>query len=391
MIPAANTLARSARRREHLARKALTDGATCAVALVPMRGERVSLGLLDPSTELARVRELAAQRVGGCADEVTLVAGGRRLGEAGSGETVGDLAWAPLGAVDREPLVLHVVRRPTSRTMRLTLRHRRERHAVVVKQSDGPDELRRAGLAALESAGHRFADLRLVHQGTTLDAAAGLPLVEYGIDDGATILAVPSLGDPRAREVTVRVKVLGAPATLVSVTAAAAVKQVKLEVARKLPKDMVARCRHLATGTSQVFLGSRAGAGAQRMGDEESLGLHRLEDGAAAAVLFLVPPANRVQMSLKLGPLQTNLVSDKEDLVGLAGCYADQLATCRKELQAQLAREEADARVEARRQARRQKRLGKGKARGGVFARGFLGRGSATKRAERQRASAVAP
>ena len=128
------------------------------------------------------------------------------------------------------------------------------------------------------------------------------------------------------------------------------------------------------------------------MGDEESLGLHRLEDGAAVAVLFLVPPANRVQMSLKLGPLQTYLVSDKEDLVGLAGCYTDQLATCRKELQAQLAREEADARVEARRQARRQKRLGKGKgSRGGVFARGFLGRGSATKRAERQRASAVAP
>ena len=80
---------------------------------------------------------------------------------------------------------------------------------MVVKQSDGPDELRRAGLAALESAGHRFADLRLVHQGTTLDAAAGLPLVEYGIDDGATILAVPSLGDPRAREMLAKLSAEG--------------------------------------------------------------------------------------------------------------------------------------------------------------------------------------
>ena len=120
------------------------------------------------------------------------------------------------------------------------------------------------------------------------------------------------------------------------------------------------------------------------------MGLHRLDDGAAAAVLFLVPPASRVQMSLKLGPLQTNLVSDKEDLVGLAGCYSDQLATCRKELQAQLAREEADARVEARRQARRRKRLGKGKKGAAAFAPGFLGRRSA-KRGEGQRASAVAP
>ena len=43
------------------------------------------------------------------------------------------------------------------RAPRAALRHRRERHAVVVKQCDGPDELRRAGYMLKMGKGERFA------------------------------------------------------------------------------------------------------------------------------------------------------------------------------------------------------------------------------------------
>ena len=96
------------------------------------------------------------------------------------------------------------------------------------------------------------------------------------------------------------------------------------------------------------------------MGDNETLGLHRLED--SSSVLFLVPAAGMVSLNVALGPMRIALPDHKERLLGLDGCYAAQLAQCRTELKAQLDREADREKAEAERAARRAKRLAKQQA-----------------------------
>lgn len=259
----------------------------------------------------------------------------------------------------RDPIVLHVVRRMMpQRTMRLKLRLRNRRHEVTVQRSCDIDSLKVAALAAFKHAdpsAEQYEDLRLVFNGTVLDAADGLPLVECGVDDGSVILAVPCAD--RKREVSMRVKIMGAPATSVKLPASSQVREVKRTVVTQLPVDIVARYPQLPHW--QVFL-QRGGCDAegshtvQRMGDEETLALHRLED--SATVLFLVPPAGKVTLNVALGPMRVVMPDHKERLLGLDGCYKEQLEQCRKELKAQQAREAERERTEAEREAKRAKR-----------------------------------
>lgn len=267
-----------------------------------------------------------------------------------------------LRPVRRDPVVVHVVRRLLPhRTMSLKLRLRNRRHEVTVPRSCDIDSLKVAALAAFKRAdpsAEQHEDLKLVFNGTVLDAANGLPLVECGVDDGSVILAVPCAD--RTREIAMRVKILGAPATTVKLPASSQVREVKRMVVTQLPSDIIARYPQLPSW--QVFL-SRGGCGsegsqtAQRMGDEETLALHRLED--SAAVMFLVPAAGMVNLSVKLGPVLLSLPDHKERLLGLDGCYKEQLEQCRKELEAQQAREAERKRTEAEREARRARRQAK--------------------------------
>jgi hypothetical protein len=257
----------------------------------------------------------------------------------------------------RDPLVLHVVRRMMPRrTMTLKMRLRNRRHQVTVPRSCEIDELKVAALAAFQAAdpaAEQHEDLRLVFNGAVLDAAKGLPLVECGVNDGAVILAVPCAD--RRREIAMRAKVMGAPATTVKLLASARVRDVKRMVVTQLPADIVARYPQLPRW--QVFL-SRGGCdteGAQRLGDDETLALHRLAD--SRSVLFLVPPAGMVALDVALGPVRVRLPDQKERLIGLDGCYKEQLAQCRKELQAQLRREAEREKAAAEREAKRMKRL----------------------------------
>jgi hypothetical protein len=83
------------------------DGARVQLVLRTLRGAEQMITVGD-ETPLFTVRERAAAMLKIDFEEATLVAFGRRLGEEGSEEdstdrgveTVGDLAWAPLGAVD---------------------------------------------------------------------------------------------------------------------------------------------------------------------------------------------------------------------------------------------------------------------------------------------------
>merc|ERR550537_1800250 len=153
---------------------------------------------------------------------------------------------------------------------------------------------------------------------------------------------------------------MGAPATTVKLPASSQVREVKRTVVLQLPADIIARYPQLPRW--QVFL-SRGGCDsegspmAQRMGDEETLALHRLED--SASILFLVPPAGMVQLNVTLGPLHVRLPDHKERLIGMDGCYKEQLAQCRKELQAQQAREAERERTQAEREAKRARRQAK--------------------------------
>ena len=267
-----------------------------------------------------------------------------------------------LHPVRRDPVVVHVIRRLLPhRTMAVKLRLRNRRHEVTVPRSCDIDSLKVAALAAFKRAdpgAQQHEDLRLVFNGTVLDAANGLPVVEYGVDDGSVILAVPCVD--RTREIAMRVKILGAPATTVKLPASSQVREVKRMVVTQLPADIIARYPQLPRW--QVFL-SRGGFGsatpqtAQRMADEETLALHRLED--AATILFLVPPAGMVNLTVTLGPVLLSLPDHKERLLGLDGCYKEQLEQCRKELKAQQAREAERERTEAEREARRARRLAK--------------------------------
>eukprot|EP01043_Picozoa_sp_COSAG02_P093819 COSAG02_NODE_30311_length_553_cov_1.614537_2_plen_94_part_00 len=90
------------------------DGARVQLVLRTLRGaERVIT--VEDETPLFTVREQAAAMLKVDLEEATLVAFGRRLGEEGDEEnsidggveTVGDLAWAPLGAVDPCVLAMH--------------------------------------------------------------------------------------------------------------------------------------------------------------------------------------------------------------------------------------------------------------------------------------------
>ena len=154
-----------------------------------------------------------------------------------------------------------------------------------------------------------------------------------------------------------RVKIMGAPATTVKLPASSQVREVKRTVVTQLPVDIVARYPQLPHW--QVFL-QRGGCDAegshtvQRMGDEETLALHRLED--SATVLFLVPPAGKVSLNVALGPMRVVMPDHKERLLGLDGCYKEQLEQCRKELKAQQAREAERERTQAEREAKRAKR-----------------------------------
>ena len=51
-------------------------------------------------SSLVDLRTEAAALFGIAADELTLISAGRRLGEDSDDETVSDLLWLPLGAVD---------------------------------------------------------------------------------------------------------------------------------------------------------------------------------------------------------------------------------------------------------------------------------------------------
>ena len=75
---------------------------TVAVVLKTLAGKAISRAL-PAATPIASVRVDAAALLGIAEeDEVTLVAFGRRWrqGDEDDGETLGDLAWLPLGAVD---------------------------------------------------------------------------------------------------------------------------------------------------------------------------------------------------------------------------------------------------------------------------------------------------
>lgn len=262
----------------------------------------------------------------------------------------------------RDPIVLHVVRRMLPhRTMKLKLRLRNRRHEVSVQRSCDIDGLKVAALAAFKAkspSAEQHEDLRLVFNGRVLDAANGLPLVECGVDDGSVILAVPCAD--RTREIAMRVKIMGAPATTVKLPASSSVQDVKRMVVTQLPADIIARYPQLPRW--QVFLSrggceSKSSQMAQRMGDEETLALHRLND--SATILFLVPPAGMVHLDVALGPLRVRLPDHKERLIGMDGCYKEQLAQCRKELQAQEAREAERERTEAEREAKRARRQAK--------------------------------
>lgn len=83
------------------------DGAGVRLVLRTLRGAERAI-TVGEGTALFRVREQAAAMLKMELDEATLVAFGRRLGEEECEEdsvdegveTVGDLAWTPLGAVD---------------------------------------------------------------------------------------------------------------------------------------------------------------------------------------------------------------------------------------------------------------------------------------------------
>ena len=75
------------------------EGAGVAVVLKTLREEKRAL-TVPCTTALFKLRELASDLLNIPLDEAMLVAAGRRLGEDDD-ETVADLAWAPLGAVDR--------------------------------------------------------------------------------------------------------------------------------------------------------------------------------------------------------------------------------------------------------------------------------------------------
>ena len=247
------------------------------------------------------------------------------------------------------------------RTMMLKMRLRNKSHEVVVPCSCHINELKVATLAVFKAAApeaKQHEDLKLVFKGAVLDAAKGLPLIELGIDGGCTILAVPCVD--RNREISLRAKVMGAPSLKVKLPAAARVVDVKRTLVSQLPADIVARYPQLPRW--QVFLsrGSGDAEGVQRMGDDETLALHRLED--SSTVLFLVPAAGMVALSVALGPIKIQLPDHKERLLGLDSCYAPQLAQCRTELKAQLDREADREKAEAERAARRAKRLAKQQA-----------------------------
>ena len=75
------------------------EGAGVAVVLKTLREEKIATTVPEEWTAF-KLREVASGLLKIPLDEVMLVAAGRRLGEDDD-ETLADLAWAPLGAVDR--------------------------------------------------------------------------------------------------------------------------------------------------------------------------------------------------------------------------------------------------------------------------------------------------
>ena len=339
------------------------------VQFAPLNAPRSEPVAVPLTTPVSLLRRAAAKLLKLRDDETTLVAGGRRWaveddqfcmmasGDTRHSDTVGDLMWLPLGAVDTEPLVFHVLCNVSSRrTVAIKVRVRNQRLSVNVCQCDGPAELRAAVLREInKEERYKGMDVRLVYRGGVLDASQGLPLVEYGLDDGQTVLAIPHK-DPN-RSLRVCVKVLDAPAITVDIRASGCALDIKRMVLERLPSDICARVPHLVNRKSQVFVGRiEAGSSVQKMSDDETVGAHNElgaeEDGNA--VLFLVPPAGRVGIELGLGPGMSVCVPEsKENMLGLRQCYEESIENCRTELRAQRGREAARAQAERVREERR--------------------------------------
>ena len=83
------------------------DGCAVRVRLKTLRGDERDITVWEGTT-ICKLREQAAKLLEVELEEATIVAFGRRwadedldeAGEDGAVETIGDLAWAPLGAVD---------------------------------------------------------------------------------------------------------------------------------------------------------------------------------------------------------------------------------------------------------------------------------------------------
>lgn len=69
------------------------------VTLRPLAGAAKEL-IAAPEQTMWQLKESAAALFRIATDELTLISGGRRLGEIEDDETVADMLWLPLGAVD---------------------------------------------------------------------------------------------------------------------------------------------------------------------------------------------------------------------------------------------------------------------------------------------------
>jgi hypothetical protein len=334
--------------------------------------DQIRVNLPLSSSMVGEAEQTAAAALGiAHPEEVLLVYKGQRWPPVPLAAT---LSGCEDEGADNVPVV-HVVRRMTSRLIQLTVRMRGMRHAISMRQSSSVDELAALVMAQTGMMVSSDSTLQLVFRGKVLNGQEGIPVVEYGVDDGSTIMAI-SRRDVHA-PATLMVKALDAPGRTVTVCHKTTVAEIKKMIAEQLPASIVKRLTHLRAGRSVAFLAVGGGGVAQRMADDETFTLHGLGKGRVGApggggggggsddVLFLLPPAGAVSVQMPLGTsggagVTLMTTCSKEQAVGLEKCYEDGLKTAREELAGQLRRladkQRADERRAAARRARRMKR-----------------------------------
>lgn len=194
------------------------------VAVTTLLGQRLH-ARMRPDETLGDVRAWLARRLGVPPAEQVLVACGKQPDAA-----------SPLGALSPGGAArLHLVRRPTDRAIVVSARLSGQGRAGTVRVGGlrhccSVAEARAATRAALQAGGAAPPpSFGLLLRGRLLDEEIGLLACEYGLDDGCTLLVVPSRGERSAAggSFSAQVKILGVPSLRVQAARGCCVRELK--------------------------------------------------------------------------------------------------------------------------------------------------------------------